>query len=79
MPHSSAAAKIRIESPLSNRIQLFSRSGPGKYQPQSLVSAFRQRFLLANGASVTAAITQKQHHDWVETYLVQVEGTLKKL
>jgi hypothetical protein len=23
---------------------------------------------------VAAAITQKQHHDWVEAYLVQVEG-----
>jgi len=79
MPHSSAAAKIRIESPLSNRIQYFSRSGLGRYQPKSLVSAFRQRFRLAEGASVAAAITQKQHHDWVEAYLVQVESQRQRL
>jgi hypothetical protein len=42
-----------------------------------LVTAFSQHFRLAEGASVTAAITQKQHHDWVEAYLVQVEGRLK--
>jgi len=41
---------------------------------EALVTAFRQRFRLAEGASVAAAITQKQHHDWVEAYLVQVEG-----
>jgi len=43
-------------------------------QLETLVTAFRQRFRLAEGASVAAAITQKQHHDWVEAYLVQVEG-----
>ena len=43
-------------------------------QREALVTAFRQRFRLAEGASVAAAITQKQHHDWVEAYLVQVEG-----
>jgi hypothetical protein len=43
-------------------------------QLEALVIAFRQRFRLAEGASVAAAITQKQHHDWVEAYLVQVEG-----
>ena len=48
-------------------------------QLEALVTAFRQRFRLAEDASVAAAITQKQHHDWVEAYLVQVEGTLKKL
>ena len=43
-------------------------------QLEALVTAFRQRFRLAEGASVAEAITQKQHHDWVEAYLVQVEG-----
>ena len=43
-------------------------------QLEAMVTAFRQRFRLAEGASVAAAITQKQHHDWVEAYLVQVEG-----
>jgi len=43
-------------------------------QLEALVTAFRQRFRLAEGASVAAAINQKQHHDWVEAYLVQVEG-----
>ena len=42
-------------------------------QLEELVKAFRQRFRLAEGASVAAAITQKQHHDWVEAYLAQVE------
>ena len=42
-------------------------------QLEKLVTAFRQRFRLAEGASVAAAITQKQHHDWVEAFLVQVE------
>ena len=41
-------------------------------QLEELVKAFRQRFRLAEGASVAAAITQKQHHDWVEAFLVQV-------
>ena len=43
-------------------------------QLEALVTAFRQRFRLAEGASVAAAITQKQHHDWVEAFLVQVDG-----
>ena len=43
-------------------------------QLEAMVTAFRQRFRLAEGASVAAAITQKRHHDWVEAYLVQVEG-----
>jgi hypothetical protein len=43
-------------------------------QLEELVTAFRQRFRLAEGASVAAAITQKQHHDWVEAFLVQVEN-----
>ena len=42
-------------------------------QLEELVTAFRQRFRLAEGASVAAAITQKQHHDWVEAFLVQME------
>jgi hypothetical protein len=42
-------------------------------QLEALVTAFRLRFRLTEGASVAAAITQKQHHDWVEAYLVQVE------
>ena len=41
---------------------------------EELVAAFRLRFRLAKGASVAAAITQKQHHDWVEAYLVQVQA-----
>ena len=48
--------------------------GLNRPQLEKLVTAFRQRFRLADGASVAAAITQKQHHDWVEAYLVQVEG-----
>ena len=43
-------------------------------QLEALVTAFRQRFRLVEGASVASAITQKQHHDWVEAFLVQVEG-----
>ena len=43
-------------------------------QLEELVTAFRQRFRLAEGASVEAAITQKQHHDWVEAFLVQVDA-----
>jgi hypothetical protein len=48
-------------------------------QLEALVTAFRQRFHLAEGASVAAAITQKQHHDWVEAYLVQVESPIARL
>ena len=57
-------------------IQQLHAQGRGLPRPQleELVTAFRQRFRLAEGASVAAAITQKQHHDWVEAYLVQVEG-----
>ena len=43
-------------------------------QLEELVTAFRQRFRLTEGASVAAAITQKQHHDWVEAFLVQVQA-----
>ena len=43
-------------------------------QVEALVTAFRQRFRLVEGTSVAAAITQKQHHDWVEAFLVQVGG-----
>ena len=43
-------------------------------QLEALVTAFRQRFQLAMGASVASAITQKQHHDWIEAFLVQLEG-----
>ena len=43
-------------------------------QLEELVTAFRQRFRLAEGASVAVPITQKQHHDWVEAFLVQVNG-----
>ena len=46
--------------------------GLARPQLDALVTAFRQRFRLAEGASVAAAITKKQHHDWVEAYLVQV-------
>ena len=45
-----------------------------RHQLEALVTAFRQRFRLAEGASVAAAITQKQHHDWVEAFLVQAGG-----
>jgi len=57
-------------------IQLLHGAIRGLSRPQleALVTAFRQRFRLAEGASVAAAITQKQHHDWVEAYLVQVGG-----
>jgi len=48
-------------------------------QLEALVTAFRQRFRLPEGASVAAAITQKQHHDWVEAYLVQVESPIARL
>ena len=48
-------------------------------QLEELVIAFRQRFRLSEGASVAAAITQKQHHDWVEAFLVQVEGQGQRL
>ena len=50
-----------------------------RHQLEALVTAFRQRFRLAEGASVAAAITQKQHHDWVEAYLVQVESQRQRL
>ena len=38
------------------------------HQLEALVTSFRQRFQLAKGASVAAAITQKQNHDWVEAF-----------
>ena len=43
-------------------------------QLEALVTAFRQRFRLAEVALVAAAITQKQHHDWIKAFLVQVES-----
>jgi hypothetical protein len=43
-------------------------------QLEGLVTAFRQRFRLVDGASVAAAFTQKQYHEWFESYLVQAEG-----
>ena len=46
---------------------------------EALVTAFGLQFRLAEGASVAAAITQKQHHDWVEAYLVQVESQRQRL
>ena len=48
-------------------------------QLEELVKAFRQRFRLAEGASVAAAITQIHHYDWVEAYLVQVESQGQRL
>jgi|GEM_PF-4392939 len=48
-------------------------------QLEALVMAYRQRFRMGEGASVAAAITQKQHHDWVEAYLVQVESQGQRL
>jgi len=62
-------------------IQQLHNSIRGLTRPQleELVTAFRQRFRLAEGASVAAAITQKQHHDWVEAYLVQVESPIARL
>jgi len=63
-----AALKPEAIQQLHGAIRSLSRP-----QLKELVMAFRQRFRLAEGASVAAAITQKQHHDWVETYLVQVE------
>ena len=50
-----------------------------RHQLEALVTAFRQRFRLAEGASVAAAITQKQHHDWIEAFLVQVNGDGQRL
>ncbi len=43
-------------------------------QFKALVTGFRQRFHLVEGDSVVAAITQKQHNDGIEAFLVQVEG-----
>jgi hypothetical protein len=53
--------------------------GLSRPQLETLVTAFRQRFRLAEGASVAAAIIQKQHHDWVEAYLVTVESQRQRL
>jgi len=63
------ALRPEVIQQLHNSIRSLTRP-----QLEELVTAFRQRFRLAEGASVAAAITQKQHHDWVEAYLVQVEG-----
>jgi len=72
-PAATSDAALAALSPaviqlLHAQVRSLSRS-----QLEALVTAFRQRFRLAEGASVAAAITQKQHHDWVEAYLVQVE------
>jgi len=72
-PAATSDAALSVISPaviqlLHAQVRSLSRS-----QLEALVTAFRQRFRLAEGASVAAAITQKQHHDWVEAYLVQVE------
>jgi len=74
LPAETQAVALAALSPAV--IQLLHGAIRGLPRPQleALVTAFRQRFRLSGGASVAAAITQKQHHDWVEAYLVQVEG-----
>jgi hypothetical protein len=74
LPAESGAAGLAALTP--EVIQQLHGAIRGLPRPQleTMVTAFRQRFRLAEGASVAAAITQKQHHDWVEAYLVQVEG-----
>ena len=69
----SAAALVALAPAVVQRLHGAINSLP-RPQLEALVSAFRQRFRLAEGASVAAAITQKQHHDWIEAFLVQVEG-----
>ncbi len=74
LPAEAGAVGLAALSP--SVIQLLHAQVRSLSRPQleALVTAFRQRFRLAEGASVAAAITQKQHHDWVEAYLVQVGG-----
>ena len=74
----SAAALVALEPAVVQRLHGAINSLP-RPQLDALVSAFRQRFRLAEGASVAAAITQKQHHDWIEAFLVQVEGDGQRL
>ena len=69
-----AALRPEVIQQLHGAIRSLSRP-----QLEELVTAFRQRFRLAEDASVAAAITQKQHHDWVEAYLVQVESPIARL
>ena len=69
----SAAALVALAPAVVQRLHGAINSLP-RPQLDALVSAFRQRFRLAEGESVAAAITQKQHHDWIEAFLVQVEG-----
>ena len=69
----SAFALVALAPAVVQRLQGAISSLP-RPQLEALVSAFRQRFRLAEGTSVAAAITQKQHHDWIEAFLVQVEG-----
>jgi hypothetical protein len=66
-----AAALVALSPAAIQQLHGAIRSLP-RPQLEELVTAFRQRFRLAEGASVAAAITQKQHHDWVEAYLVQL-------
>jgi len=78
-PAATSDAALAALSPAV--IQLLHAQVRSLPRPQlvTLVTAFRQRFRLAEGASVAAAITQKQHHDWVEAYLVQVNDDRKRL
>jgi hypothetical protein len=74
----SAAALVDLAPAVVQRLHDAISSLP-RPQLEALVSAFRQRFGLAEGTSVAAAITQKQHHDWIEAFLVQVEGDGQRL
>ena len=74
----SAFALVALAPAVVQRLQGAISSLP-RPQLEALVSAFRQRFRLAEGTSVAAAITQKQHHDWIEAFLVQVEGDGQRL
>jgi len=72
-PEETPAAALAALSPAVIQQLHGAIRGLPRPQLEALVTAFRQRFRLAEGGSVAAAITQKQHHDWVEAYLVQVE------
>ena len=76
LPVGTPAAALAALSPAVIQQLHGAIRGLPRPQLEELVKAFRQRFRLAEGASVAAAITQKQHHDWVEAYLVQVEGNV---
>ena len=69
----SAASLVALAPAVVQQLHGAINSLP-RLQLETLVSAFRQRFGLTEGAPVAAAITQKQHHDWIEAFLVQVEG-----